>query len=64
VREGVEIDFCPSCRSIWLDRGELEKLVNRLGTWFPDNAGYERHWAGDIDRLGPSTRLDEPFELR
>jgi len=26
-RQGVEIDYCPKCRGIWLDRGELEKLV-------------------------------------
>lgn len=28
-REGVEIDFCPQCRGIWLDHGELEKLIQR-----------------------------------
>ena len=26
-RQGVEIDFCPNCRGIWLDRGELDKLL-------------------------------------
>ena len=26
-RQGVEIDYCPECRGIWLDRGELEKLI-------------------------------------
>lgn len=26
-RQGVEIDYCPKCRGVWLDRGELEKLV-------------------------------------
>lgn len=28
-RQGVEIDYCPSCRGIWLDRGELDKLLER-----------------------------------
>ena len=28
-REGVEIDYCPQCRGVWLDRGELEKIVAR-----------------------------------
>ncbi|HWC68235.1 MAG TPA: zf-TFIIB domain-containing protein [Acidimicrobiales bacterium] len=28
-RMGIEIDFCPHCRGVWLDRGELEKLVER-----------------------------------
>ena len=28
-KKGIEIDYCPECRGIWLDRGELEKLVEK-----------------------------------
>lgn len=28
-RQGIEIDYCPMCRGIWLDRGELDKIVER-----------------------------------
>ena len=28
-RQGVEIDFCPKCRGVWLDRGELDKILAR-----------------------------------
>lgn len=28
-RNGVEIDYCPECRGIWLDRGELDKIIER-----------------------------------
>jgi len=28
-RQGVEIDYCPSCRGVWLDRGELDKILER-----------------------------------
>ena len=28
-RQGVEIDYCPSCRGVWLDRGELDKILDR-----------------------------------
>ena len=28
-RQGVEIDYCPQCRGVWLDRGELDKLIDR-----------------------------------
>lgn len=28
-RSGIEIDYCPSCRGVWLDRGELDKIVER-----------------------------------
>lgn len=31
-RQGVEIDYCPACRGIWLDRGELDKLLERAAT--------------------------------
>jgi Zn-finger nucleic acid-binding protein len=30
VRDGVEIDHCPRCRGVWLDRGELDKLIGRF----------------------------------
>jgi Zn-finger nucleic acid-binding protein len=28
-RQGIEIDYCPRCRGVWLDRGELDKLIER-----------------------------------
>jgi len=28
-RAGVEIDYCPQCRGVWLDRGELDKIIDR-----------------------------------
>jgi uncharacterized protein len=30
-RNGVEIDYCPKCRGVWLDRGELDKIIERAG---------------------------------
>ena len=30
-RNGVEIDYCPQCRGVWLDRGELDKIIERSG---------------------------------
>ena len=32
-RQGIEIDYCPECRGVWLDRGELDKLIEREGQW-------------------------------
>lgn len=29
ARQGVEIDYCPKCRGVWLDRGELDKIIDR-----------------------------------
>ncbi|VVD69855.1 hypothetical protein PCA20602_00568 [Pandoraea capi] len=46
-RQGVEIDYCPSCRGVWLDRGELDKLIERTD----GGAGASAHTArGDHDR--------------
>lgn len=30
-RQGIEIDYCPQCRGVWLDRGELDKIIERGG---------------------------------
>jgi uncharacterized protein len=40
-RAGVEIDYCPQCRGVWLDRGELDRIVERSG------GGYERERSRD-----------------
>ncbi len=40
-RQGIEIDYCPRCRGVWLDRGELDKLIEREG---------ERYEAGPLQR--------------
>ena len=34
-RQGVEIDYCPQCRGVWLDRGELDKIIERSATEAP-----------------------------
>jgi uncharacterized protein len=31
-RSGIEIDYCPTCRGVWLDRGELDKIIERSFT--------------------------------
>src|SRR5687767_9201919 len=32
-RQGVEIDYCPACRGVWLDRGELDKIIERTASY-------------------------------
>ena len=39
-RQGIEIDYCPSCRGVWLDKGELDKIIERSSNYSP-NPGYE-----------------------
>jgi hypothetical protein len=47
-RHGVELDYCPQCRGVWLDRGELDKLIERAaqsqpGTRRQFDDGYDGH---------------------
>ena len=37
-RQGIEIDYCPQCRGVWLDRGELDKLIERAAGPAPSPA--------------------------
>ncbi len=35
-RQGIEIDYCPKCRGIWLDRGELDKIIEKTKDTTPE----------------------------
>lgn len=54
-RQGVEIDYCPQCRGVWLDRGELDKIIERSGTFAAgDSHRYEeRKWQEHYDHQNP-----------
>lgn len=41
-RHGIEIDYCPSCRGVWLDRGELDKIIERSQVGDPDRDDRSR----------------------
>ena len=45
-RQGVEIDYCPQCRGVWLDRGELDKLLDRADDYDRDR-GNDRERSHD-----------------
>lgn len=53
-RQGVEIDYCPKCRGVWLDKGELDKIIERSADYSPNtninsNIHTERHYDHDDD---------------
>ena len=65
-REGVEIDFCPQCRGVWLDRGELDKIIDRAATAYgaaPAAPAYsppdDRDRRADRDRYEDRDRYDD-----
>lgn len=51
-RQGIEIDYCPTCRGVWLDRGELDKIIERMGA-FPGDRGRD-----DDDRYDDRRSFD------
>ena len=51
-RAGVEIDYCPTCRGVWLDRGELDKIIERVDGPRQASPPQHRHddrWDDDDD---------------
>jgi len=43
-RSGIEIDYCPSCRGVWLDRGELDKIIERSAEPVPHALSPSPQW--------------------
>ena len=41
-RQGIEIDYCPQCRGVWLDRGELDKIIDRSQAGTPTSAAPQQ----------------------
>lgn len=71
-RSGVEIDYCPTCRGVWLDRGELDKIIERAapaaapaaqGGYERGQGGYERGHGGGHSGYGgkPYRKKKESF---
>ncbi len=63
-RQGIEIDYCPKCRGVWLDRGELDKLIEKSTGGVQQRterrddeerreAPPPRHYERDDDRYDP-----------
>jgi uncharacterized protein len=50
-KQGVDIDYCPQCRGIWLEKGKLEKIIDKMGSssssnygnYIPDSHHYDKH---------------------
>jgi Zn-finger nucleic acid-binding protein len=64
-RNGIEIDYCPNCRGVWLDRGELDKIIERSNQKMDNfnKPGYreddEQHYRDD-----PFYRKDDDYYKR
>ena len=43
-RSGIEIDYCPECRGVWLDRGELDKIIERSSQIQSENIRQQENY--------------------
>jgi len=73
-RQGVEIDYCPQCRGVWLDRGELDKIIERsvpvpaaapVGSAPPgrDDRGHDDDYRGRDRKTRRGSFLDDIFDF-
>ena len=67
-KNGIEIDYCPKCRGIWLDRGELDKIIERSSEHYSNKENYGRDYSSDNrgydsdrNRNHPHKRKKESF---
>ncbi len=63
-RQGIEIDYCPQCRGVWLDRGELDKIIERANQQLearPHTAPREASW-GDHHGKRRRSFFDDLFD--
>ena len=66
-RGGIEIDYCPECRGVWLDRGELDKIIERSTAAAPTQEYREdrgrQHSDSDYRRHKPKNVWKELFDF-
>jgi uncharacterized protein len=59
-RKGIEIDYCPDCRGVWLDRGELDKILEKSKEEDRPQPDRDR----DRDQRPPSSYDQRPYKKK
>jgi Zn-finger nucleic acid-binding protein len=59
-KNGIEIDYCPSCRGIWLDRGELDKIIDRSADHYSRKENDDR----DVKQYGYGQNRDSDYNRK
>lgn len=62
-KKGVEIDYCPECRGIWLDRGELEKIMEKEDTYIKKEIKESNHKEEKHKKHKKESFMSEIFEM-
>jgi hypothetical protein len=64
-RQGIEIDYCPKCRGVWLDRGELDKIIEGANTRSVDRSDYrESDDRPRVQSANRPTKVTDMFRKR
>jgi uncharacterized protein len=64
-RQGIEIDYCPQCRGVWLDRGELDKIIERATNDAPIGSETSAPAAGWVrPTAAPPPEQSQPWTSR
>lgn len=72
-RQGIEIDYCPKCRGVWLDKGELDKIIEKSSSStsaddYPKQERYpekrQDHYYKDSDKHYPYRDSDKHYPYR
>ena len=65
-RGGIEIDYCPECRGVWLDRGELDKILDRATADAPAAAPAQPHQYAEprYDQPRYENRQQQPYRKK
>lgn len=63
-RAGVEIDYCPECRGAWLDRGEIDKIIDRSNIATDDRSRREPRYNSDDDGRRDDYKRDHSYGKR
>ena len=66
-RQGIEIDYCPTCRGVWLDRGELDKIIERSAAGQPAPAPQQApplQYQQQPDYGAPHGGYQKPYHKR
>jgi Zn-finger nucleic acid-binding protein len=59
-RQGIEVDYCPQCRGVWLDRGELDKIIERSETALAPSSQAAPDWAAQGTSRGSPQPAQPP----
>ena len=63
-RQGVEIDYCPKCRGVWLDKGELDKIIQKSQAGLANTHPAARHVDQYNDRYDDDDAHRKPYQKR